>query len=610
MQNIPNTSNPRILNIQGAQQQSNSNSQALAFISQQQQLNQLLLQNQQQAFGINQGHLLLSQQLIGSKQTATQQILSNSVLTPQNYINALVQQNTIKSQIAQLQQQIQLRKQLGAALPQPVYIKPIQVVSQSQPQQVSQDIQRQLQLQLLFQTHQSQLPQLQLQNSLNQAQLMQNSNLSQFNATEFLLNQAGIPNMQSMLGNQEIQQSVQNQVGEAASPQQQSFLPNSQNLKLIQHNQQPLNNTINQANLLSQIMELQIEIEKIQTNPQSFSGLQSNKYENIQEYTRADSLQEKLQQSSTINFESLLSQSIGSKVSSVNISETPELQKYHTLLQQNNFQMVDPSDYHSLLQQQQFKQYTTQPLRQHSLSSNSLESDLDLEIPESSDFSQNYDKNRVTQEVNSITEQQQLIFKDQNSLAEIFELDEKIFSRKLRRDVILKNLLRDVRKYYSQDLNRYTNYHKKKRSNVKTVYIECVDQYVKNRIDPELLSRLGIQHEEMVFILGSLIQPKRMLILDKLTPERKAEIQQIHKTLYQYRNQYLDEIIKYSAVVFLIAHYFKVNQLVRIKRKTSKPIDERAYIVASQKLIMMSPHFERMNSVMNLNLERVIKRLD
>lgn len=60
-------------------------------------------------------------------------------------------------------------------------------------------------------------------------------------------------------------------------------------------------------------------------------------------------------------------------------------------------------------------------------------------------------------------------------MAEIFELDEKIFSRKLRRDVILKNLLRDIRKYFSQDLNRVTNYHKKKRSNVKTVYIECVD---------------------------------------------------------------------------------------------------------------------------------------
>eukprot|EP00347_Sterkiella_histriomuscorum_P017617 403348654 len=608
MLNIPNTSNPRILNIQGAQQQTNSNSQALTFISQQQQLNQLLLQNQQQTFGINQSHLLLSQQLIANKQSATQQVLQGSVLTPQNYINALVHQNTIKSQIAQLQQQIQLRKQLGAVLPQPVYIKPIQVVSQNQPQQVSQDIQRQLQLQLLFQTHQSQIPQLQLQNSLNQTQLM--SNLSQFNQTEFLLNQLSIPNLQSMLGNQESQQLVQKQGAEATGSQQQSFLPNSQNLKLIQHNQQPLNNTINQANLLNQIMELQMEIDKINTNSQSHQGLQSLKYENLQELTKADSLQDKLQQSSPLNFESLLSQSIGSKVSSVNISETPDLQKYHSLLQQNNFQMVDPTDYHTLLHQQQFKQYAAQPLREHSLSSNSLESDLDLEIPESSDFSQNHDKNRVTQVNYSITEQQQLIFKDQNSLAEIFELDEKIFSRKLRRDVILKNLLRDVRKYYSQDLNRYTNYHKKKRSNVKTVYIECVDQYVKNRIDADLLSRLGIQHEEMVFILGSLIQPKRMLILDKLTPERKAEIQQIHKTLYQYRNQYLDEIIKYSAVVFLIAHYFKVNQLVRIKRKTSKPIDERAYIVASQKLIMMSPHFERMNSVMNLNLERVIKRLD
>lgn len=133
---------------------------------------------------------------------------------------------------------------------------------------------------------------------------------------------------------------------------------------------------------------------------------------------------------------------------------------------------------------------------------------------------------------------------------------------------------------------------------------------MKLRLDSELVAALGISHEELVFILGSLVQPKRMLALDKLTPERKAEVTQIHKTLYQYRNQYLDEIIKYSAVVYLIAHYFKQNQLVRIRRKSPKPIDERAYIVASQKLIMMSPHFERMNQVLSLNLERIIKRLD
>jgi hypothetical protein len=35
------------------------------------------------------------------------------------------------------------------------------------------------------------------------------------------------------------------------------------------------------------------------------------------------------------------------------------------------------------------------------------------------------------------------------SLQKFIELDEKIFSRKLRKDVILKNLLRDIRKYYS-----------------------------------------------------------------------------------------------------------------------------------------------------------------
>ncbi|CDW74878.1 UNKNOWN [Stylonychia lemnae] len=193
------------------------------------------------------------------------------------------------------------------------------------------------------------------------------------------------------------------------------------------------------------------------------------------------------------------------------------------------------------------------------------------------------------------------------SLQKFIELDEKIFSRKLRKDVILKNLLRDIRKYYSQDLNKKTSYNKRKRTLSQTIYIECIDSYVKQKFDRKLLERLLISHEEMVFILGSLIQPKRMLKIDKLSPERRTEIQQIHKTLYQYRNSYLDEIIQYSAIVYLIAFYFQNNQLNRIKRKASKKIDERAYIVASQKLIMMSPHFERMHTIISLNLGKMIK---
>jgi len=67
------------------------------------------------------------------------------------------------------------------------------------------------------------------------------------------------------------------------------------------------------------------------------------------------------------------------------------------------------------------------------------------------------------------------------SLKKFIELDEKIFSRKLRKDVILKNLLRDIRKYYSQDLNKRTNYNKRKRTNSQTIYIECIDSYVKQK---------------------------------------------------------------------------------------------------------------------------------
>jgi hypothetical protein len=58
------------------------------------------------------------------------------------------------------------------------------------------------------------------------------------------------------------------------------------------------------------------------------------------------------------------------------------------------------------------------------------------------------------------------------------------FSRELRKDVIFKNLLRDIRKYFVKDLDAVTSYKKRRRCQGKSeAYRKCVREYVEGTID-------------------------------------------------------------------------------------------------------------------------------
>ena len=58
----------------------------------------------------------------------------------------------------------------------------------------------------------------------------------------------------------------------------------------------------------------------------------------------------------------------------------------------------------------------------------------------------------------------------------------KLKSDKIRYEVIYKNLVRDVRKFYSKDFNDCTDFIKRKRKNNKEFFLECLTQYIENKI--------------------------------------------------------------------------------------------------------------------------------
>jgi len=85
----------------------------------------------------------------------------------------------------------------------------------------------------------------------------------------------------------------------------------------------------------------------------------------------------------------------------------------------------------------------------------------------------------------------------------------------LRYEVIYKNLLRDLRKFYIVDFNKITDYIRKKRRLTPNFYIDCLKNYVIERKileSPPLDGALmGATVDSLVFNLGSLIYPKDML---------------------------------------------------------------------------------------------------
>eukprot|EP00347_Sterkiella_histriomuscorum_P015152 403358122 len=113
----------------------------------------------------------------------------------------------------------------------------------------------------------------------------------------------------------------------------------------------------------------------------------------------------------------------------------------------------------------------------------------------------------------------------------------------LRKDVIIKNILRDIRKYYSIEFNNLTNFNKKKRSKVESMLdgylLEFVQANFPNEsatnssptqqksnhqsqlLPPDILTNY---QSNLAFSLGCLIQPKRMLKRKDLTVIQRAEV--------------------------------------------------------------------------------------
>lgn len=82
----------------------------------------------------------------------------------------------------------------------------------------------------------------------------------------------------------------------------------------------------------------------------------------------------------------------------------------------------------------------------------------------------------------------------------------------LRFEIIYKNLLRDIRKYYNNDFKEKSSFLNRKRyARTKSDYIDQIRAYVTESFNIDLLRAMEVPMEEIVFFIGSLIYPKEML---------------------------------------------------------------------------------------------------
>jgi hypothetical protein len=130
----------------------------------------------------------------------------------------------------------------------------------------------------------------------------------------------------------------------------------------------------------------------------------------------------------------------------------------------------------------------------------------------------------------------------------------------IRYEVIYKNTLRDLRKYFSTNFNSTTEWPPKSRD--PTVILKVLKAYTANAFSNELLVRHGVTRDELAFCMGSLIKPKQMInCSQRQSPEIHASVVKIYYYLYKFSLQRLQELLDSKAMVLIMCHYLSQARL-------------------------------------------------
>ncbi len=135
----------------------------------------------------------------------------------------------------------------------------------------------------------------------------------------------------------------------------------------------------------------------------------------------------------------------------------------------------------------------------------------------------------------------------------------------IRYEIIYKNLVRDLRKFYTSRFKQFSSYHKKKRNFGNDYYLQCLEKFLTSFIPEQEYKLLGVTMEKLVFSMGAIIYPKDMIKCVTSNSE-KQDVIRIYYSLYKFSIDRLQKFIDDPAKLYLFALYVNREATQRIEQ--------------------------------------------
>lgn len=123
-----------------------------------------------------------------------------------------------------------------------------------------------------------------------------------------------------------------------------------------------------------------------------------------------------------------------------------------------------------------------------------------------------------------------------------------------RRDVVLKTIIRDMRKYYLDDFKKATGYGKHKRLKSKSFYLKCVNEYMQTDQIKPLVLRGKVNIKNFNIYLGALIYPKELETAVSKNLHKKIA-QETYDALYKFTMTKMKDMLMTESMFKLFLNY-------------------------------------------------------
>ena len=157
----------------------------------------------------------------------------------------------------------------------------------------------------------------------------------------------------------------------------------------------------------------------------------------------------------------------------------------------------------------------------------------------------------------------------------------------IRYEVVYKNLVRDLRKYFTNAFNEVNMM--RGRYYGQSGFTQILSLYVNSSLG-QYYPALGIELNDLVFNLGSLINPKAMLKLSNADPEAKLKVVKIFNYMYKFSLERLQHFLNNESLFLLLCDYMRQNRFKRIQGSLNMRKHTHVYYEACIKMLAQSKH--------------------